>query len=503
VSGQRSSTGLAVGDQERAPIFETLAGYARSGMYGFHTPGHKGGRFAAPELTELVGRSGLALDLPAMTATDNTFHPTGCVREAQELAAELFGARATFYLTAGSTLGIAATLLSTAPQGQTVAMPRNIHRSVVAGLVLSGALPRFIPHDVLSECGALGVSPDALAAALDVEPRPAAVLLTRPSYYGLARDMSETVGICRARQVPLIVDEAHGAHLHFLPPGHPQPALAAGADLVVQSCHKTLGSLVGSAELHVGHDSPVGPDRVQDALNVLQTTSGSFLLLASLDVTRRTLARKGHELFAAAVVDARALEDEIDAMPGMKVLRPETDPRLADHRRDPLRLVVNVTGTGLSGYEVERFLRAQFQVEDEMADSYNVVYVLSPHDDPAARERLIAGLRAVSEQSRVGTANNSGSQLSAPSSLLLQPPIPPLAMPPRQAALGEKVSIPLASATGRTCAEMVMFYPPGIPLLMPGELITEDTLDVCRRLLAAGAHPYASDPTFETIRVVV
>jgi arginine decarboxylase len=534
VSGRLSSTGLAVGDQERAPIFETLAGYARSGMYGFHTPGHKGGRFAASELTELVGKSGLALDLPAMTATDNTFHPTGCVREAQQLAAELFGARATFYLSAGSTLGVAVALLAAVPQGHTVAMPRNIHRSVVAGLVLSGALPRFIPHDVLSECGALGVSPAALAAALDTDPQPAAVLLTRPSYYGLARDLNEVVAICRARQVPLIVDEAHGAHLHFLPVGaasdstelaegraahpagvspprlggpteFPQPALAAGADLVVQSCHKTLGSLVGSAQLHVGHESPVESDRVQDALNVLQTTSGSFLLLASLDVTRRGLARDGRELFAAAVNEAHTLEDQIDAMPGLRVLRPETDPRLAGHRRDPLRMVVNVTGTRRSGYEVERFLRTQFQVEDEMADSYNVVYVLSPHDDPAARERLVAGLRAVSEQGSGSVEQGvraQDSMLHAPSSLLLQPPIPPLAMPPRTAALGKKMSIPLASAAGRTCAEMVMFYPPGIPLLMPGEKITEETLNVCRQLLAAGAHPYASDPTFETIRVV-
>jgi lysine decarboxylase len=525
-------------DQERAPIFETLAGYARSGMYGFHTPGHKGGRFAAPELTELVGKSGLALDLPAMTATDNTFHPTGCVREAQELAAELFGARSTFYLTAGSTLGVAAALLSAVPQGQTVAMPRNVHRSVVAGLVLSGALPQFVPHDVLSECGALGVSPAALAAVLDSDRRPAAVLLTRPSYYGLARNLGEIVTICRARKVPLIVDEAHGAHLHFLPVGaasraapvvaslrdanasfgetrlqerpprlggptdYPQPALAAGADLVVQSCHKTLGSLVGSAQLHVGNTSPVAPDRVQDALNVLQTTSGSFLLLASLDVTRRALAREGKAMFADAVNEARELENKIDAIPGLAVLRPESDPRLADHLRDPLRMVVNVSGTGLSGYDVERFLRTQFQVEDEMADSYNVVYVLSPRDDSAARERLVAGLRAVSEQSRAGTAHRADSLLAAPCSTLLQPPIPPLAMAPREAALGKKLSVPLVSAAGRTCAEMVMFYPPGIPLLMPGELVTADTLDVCRQLLGAGAHPYASDPTFATIRVV-
>jgi lysine decarboxylase len=495
-------------DHERAPIYETLAGYARGGIYGFHTPGHKGGRFAAPEIAELVGKSGLALDLPAMTATDNTFHPRASIREAQQLAADLFGARETFYLAAGSTIGVAAALLATVPPGRTVALPRNIHRSVVAGLVLSGALPRFVPHDVLPECGALGVSPAALAAALDTDPRPAAVLLTRPSYYGLARELADVVALCRERTVPLIVDEAHGAHLHFLPSGRPPPALAGGADLVVQSCHKTLGSLVGSAQLHVGRNSLIEPGRIQEALNFLQTTSPSFLLLASLDVMRRWLWREGEKLFAAAVEQAQLLEDEIDALLGLQVFRPELDPRLADHLRDPLRLVVNVSGTGWSGYEVERHLRTDFRVEDEMADWFNVVYVLSPQDDPAARERLLAGLRTVSEHAASGMApgvKTASSVFSAGHPLgggLLQPPIPPLAMPPRTAALARKASIPLNAAAGRTCAEMVMFYPPGIPLLMPGELVTEATLDVCRQLLAAGAHPYASDSTLETVRVV-
>ncbi|HJQ78340.1 MAG TPA: aminotransferase class I/II-fold pyridoxal phosphate-dependent enzyme [Lacipirellulaceae bacterium] len=509
MTGRLTSTGLAAGDQERAPIYETLAGYARSGIYGFHTPGHKAGRFAAPELTDLVGRSGLALDLPAMTATDNTFQPTGCIREAQQLAAEVFGASQTFFLSAGSTLGVAAALLATVPHGHTVAMPRNIHRSVVAGLVLSGALPRFLPHDVLPECGALGVSPRALATALDTDPRPAAVLLTRPSYYGVARDLGEIATVCRQRSVPLIIDEAHGAHLHFLPAGSPQSALAAGADLVVQSSHKTLGSLLGSAMLHVGRESPVDAARVQDALNFLQTTSPSFLLLASLDVMRRWMWREGNSLFAAAVDEAHRIENEIDALPGMRVLRPERDPRMVDHRRDPLRLVVNVSGTGWNGYEVERFLRTEYRVEDEMADWFNVVYVLSPRDDAEAARRLIAGLRAVSERgaTRVVPGKEHGavdedSLLPAPSSTLLQPPIPPLAMPPRRAALARKAVVPLASATGRTCAEMVMFYPPGIPLLMPGEMVTKETVDVCRQLLAAGAHPYASDATLETIRVV-
>ncbi|HEY3395399.1 MAG TPA: aminotransferase class I/II-fold pyridoxal phosphate-dependent enzyme [Lacipirellulaceae bacterium] len=496
-------------DQERAPIYETLAGYARSGIYGFHTPGHKSGRFAAPELTDLVGRSGLALDLPAMTATDNTFQPTGCIHEAQQLAAEVFGAGQTFFLSAGSTLGVAAALLAAVPQGHTVAMPRNIHRSVVAGLVLSGALPRFVPHDVLPECGALGVTPGALVTALDTDPRPAAVLLTRPSYYGVARDVGDVAKVCRERGVPLIIDEAHGAHLHFLPAGSPVSALAAGADLVVQSSHKTLGSLLGSAMLHVGRESLIDAARVQDALNFLQTTSPSFLLLASLDVMRRWMWREGSGLFAAAVDEAHRIEDEIDALPGMRVLRPERDPRMAHHQRDPLRLVVNVSGTGWNGYEVERFLRTEYRIEDEMADWFNVVYVLSPRDDVEAGRRLIAGLRAVSEQGRVGIAHQLdhpeeavGGAHPTVSAHLLQPPIPPLAMPPRRAALAKKAVVPLASATGRTCAEMVMFYPPGIPLLMPGEMVTKETVDVCRQLLAAGAHPYASDATLETIRVV-
>jgi lysine decarboxylase len=245
----------------------------------------------------------------------------------------------------------------------------------------------------------------------------------------------------------------------------------------------------------------VSAERVQHALNFLQTTSPNYLLLASLDAMRRWLWREGEPLFAKAVDDAKHLETAIDAMPGLKVFRASTDTRLVDHHQDPLRLVVNVSGSGWSGYEVERHLRTQFQVEDEMADWFNVVYVLSPHDDLAATGRLPAGLRSVADASKTGarTPRLAG---NADEAHMLQPPIPPLAMTPRNAALAEQTVVDLKRATGRTCAEMVMFYPPGIPLLMPGELVSQETLDVCRRLLAAGANPYASDPTFETIRVV-
>jgi arginine/lysine/ornithine decarboxylase len=430
------------------------------------------------------------------------------VRDAQALAADLFGAGATFYLTAGSTLGVATSLLAAVPPGGTVLLPRNIHRSVVAGLVLSGALPRFVKHDVLPECGALGVTAGAVKLALEADPTPAAVLLTRPSYYGLARDLTEVAEVCHRRQVPLVVDEAHGGHFCFLPEGAPTSALGSGADLAIQSCHKTLGSLVGSAQLHVGRNSLISADRVQHALNFLQTTSPNYLLLASLDVQRRWLSQSGRALFAEAVRHAQQLSEEIDAIPGMRVLRAEADSRLAGHRLDPLRMVVNVNGTGWSGYDVERYLRTEFLVEDEMADQFSVVYILSPHDDAAARERLLDGLSAVGGEPRLAELSGAGTpRLAGRTSLveeahLLQPPIPPLAMSPREAGLSRQTMVPREQAAGRTCAEMVMFYPPGIPLLMPGEVVTRETLEVCQHLLAAGANPYATDPTFEMICVV-
>jgi lysine decarboxylase len=216
-------------------------------------------------------------------------------------------------------------------------------------------------------------------------------------------------------------------------------------------------------------------------------------LLASLDAARHNMWQSGPELFREAVDDARELEDAIDRLPGLAVLRPDRDPRLAGHGRDPLRTVVNVSATGWKGFDVEVFLRTNWQVEDEMADWFNIVLIQSPRDDPAARQRLLAGLRYVSENPRDA---KTGANVE-----LMQPPIPPLAMTPRQAALGRQEPVVVDQAVGRTCAEMVMFYPPGIPLLMPGETITPETLAVCRELLAGGAHCYASDVTLGTVRV--
>jgi arginine decarboxylase len=486
-------------DQSRAPILDTLTAYLSRRVYPFHTPGHKGGRFAPPELVELWGPTAFAYDLPAMTATDNTLHPTHCVKEAQELAAEVFGAAATFYLGMGASTGVSAMILAAVPPGETILLPRNVHRSVASALVLSGARPKFMHHEVLPECGALGVTAETVEAAIVEGPKPAAVLLTRPTYYGLARTLEPIAAVCRKHGMPLLIDEAHGPHLKFLPEGsgRPTPALDAGADLVAQSCHKTLGSLVGTAQVHVGKNSPVSPEQLRDALNFLQTTSPNYLQLASLDANRRWLARDGAALFGDAVTRANELTAQINSLPGLKVLSTDGDPRLADHSRDPLRLVINVAGAGWTGYDAELLLRTDYAIEDELADYYNIALVLSPHDDAAARERLLAGLKQVSDNPRELSKSSI-----ADASNLLQPAIPPLAMTPREAALGPKLAISLDAAVGRVCAESVMFYPPGIPLLMPGEVVTPEILDVCHALLAGGAHCYAADPTLATMRVV-
>jgi arginine decarboxylase len=491
---------MAILDQSRAPILDTLTAYIARGVYPFHTPGHKGGRFTPPELVDLWGPTAFAYDLPAMTATDNTLHPTHCVKEAQELAAEVFGAAATFYLGMGASTGIAAMILAAVPPGETILLPRNVHRSVASALVLSGARPKFMHHDVLPECGALGVTAETVEAAILEGPKPAAVLLTRPTYYGLARTLEPIVAVCRRHGIPLLIDEAHGPHLKFLPAesGRPTPALDAGADLVAQSCHKTLGSLVGTAQVHVGKNSPVGPEQLRDALNFLQTTSPNYLQLASLDANRRWLAHEGAALFRDAVTQANELAAQINSLPGLKVLSTDGDARLADHTRDPLRLVINVAGAGWTGYDAELLLRTEYAIEDELADYYNIALVLSPHDDATARARLLSGLKQVSAHPRELAKSSI-----ADASNLLQPAIPPLAMTPRDAALGPKQAISLDAAVGRVCAESVMFYPPGIPLLMPGEVVTPEILDVCHALLAGGAHCYAADPTLATMRIVL
>ncbi len=471
--------------QVDTPLADALLEYAGRGVTALHTPAHKQGRAALGALRQLVGGRFLRVDQPSLYALDNTFHPHGCIAQAEALAADFWGSEHCFLLAAGSSTAVKGALLAVARDGDAVIVGRDAHKSVHAGLVLAGALPVFPPTTVHSDAGTLPLTAGDVLSALELAPHARAVLLTRPSYYGLLGDLGPIVALCRERGLVLIVDEAHGAHLPLLPGPRPRTALEAGADLVIQSPHKTLGALVGGAQLHVRRGCPVPVEAVRRSLNLLRSTSPSYPVLASLDLARAWAATDGFAAFADAASQAAALRAELRAIEGIDVIGAEL-PRGCFV--DPMRLVVGVANRGTDGWAVERHLRAR-GLEAEFADARTVGFVLGPRDGPVL-ERVARGLRTIGEPGPV-----------SPPRLVHVPSTVPR-MAPRIASRALACTVPAASAVGRIAAEPVTAYPPGIPLVCAGETITITALRRCEELRALGAVVYASDPSLHTLQCV-
>ena len=335
---------------------------------------------------------------------------------------------------------------------------------------------------------------DEVQAALAAHPAARAVLLTQPSYYGLGQDLREIARACHARGVALLVDEAHGAHLRFLPEGHACSALDEGADLVVQSAHKTLDSLVGSAWIHRARGSVVSADRLHAAFNLLCSTSPSHLALASLDLSRRDLARDGRERFAAATERALALRAALAALPGLDVLEASAFAGLRTLTLDPLRMTIDVSGLGVDGFACERRLRDEHGLYGEWADRRNVGYVLGPPDAPQTYARLLSAFATLSAE---------GAALEpATHDPITRLAFAPLVLTPREAASRPTRPVALESALGQLAGEIVTVYPPGIPLICPGERFTPEVIDELVRLRALEAPLLARDPTIETVLVL-
>ncbi|HEX2078664.1 MAG TPA: aminotransferase class I/II-fold pyridoxal phosphate-dependent enzyme [Longimicrobium sp.] len=496
-AGLHAGGGVLSGDpgpgQERAPVYEAMLEYQRRGVVPLHTPGHKGVA-GPPGLERWLTPLGLACDLPSMDATDYWFHPQGCIARAQELAARLYGAAETFYLVNGSTIGVQAMLLAALAPGEQVLLPRYLHLSAFSGLVLSGAVPVYLHTRWLEPAGPVPPTAEEVEAQLRLHPEVRAVFLTHPTYYGVGRPLAPVAEVCRRHDVALLVDEAHGAHLRFLP-GSPLPsALESGADVVVQSVHKTVGSLVGTAQMHRGRGGRVTAERLQAALNLLQSTSSSYLLLASLDLARRWMWAEGEARFGRAAGAAAALAGALDAAGGAVALRASRHPELAGCAQDPLRMVVDVAGLGMSGFEVERRLLQEFGLLDEFCDARNVALVLGPQDAPETYERLAAAFRSL--------AASRPTAALPPDDRLRTAPAPPLVLTPREAAYRPRAPVPLTEALGRVCGEMITMYPPGIPLVCPGEEVTAEVVDHCRALAAQRACVFAEDPALATVTVL-
>ncbi len=486
--------------QLETPYLDALREYALRRPARLHIPGHKGGPGADPGLVEAIGERALQMDVPALTyGIDVGASPTPFDR-AQQLAAEAWGAKRAWFLINGASQGNLSAGLALAHLGEEVVVQRNAHSSAIDALVLSGMRPTFAAPEIDPELGvAHCLTPETLDRALAETPNAAGAWVISPTYFGAAADVRALIEVAHSRDVPIVVDEAWGAHMAF----HedlPEHALAAGADLVISSTHKIVGSMTQSAMLHLGHSDGerIGQDVVDRAVTLTESTSPNSLLLGSLDAARRQAAVHGRELLGRTMAALALTRAQIQAIDGLDVLDDRLTGRPGVFAYDPLRLAVDVRGVAASGYELAPMLRKESDINLELygANVLVAVFGLGERALPEA-ERLVSALRSVVE--RVGL-----DPAGARSSFAAPPPWGELAMTPREAYLGAQEVVPADRAAGRIAAESLATYPPGIPNVLPGERLTAETLAYIRDTLEQGGSVRgASDRELHTVRVVI
>jgi len=478
--------------QNRAPLFEAVQNYLAEGIIPFHVPGHKQGR-GLPELTAYLGSRALAMDLTCLPGLDNIFNPHEALAEAQALAAEAYGADYAYFLVNGTTSGIQAMIMAVCQPGDKIIMPRNAHKSALGGLIMSGARPIYLHPEVNHEFGiSTGITPEKVEEALREHPDAKAVFVVYPNYYGTASNLPAIVAVAHRYGVPVLVDEAHGAHFAFHP-DLPPSSMEAGADLAAVSTHKLLGSLTQSSMLLV-REGLLDHRHVKAVLNLAQTTSPSYLLLCSLDLARKQAATQGREIFTRVLSLAEQCRAALRQIEGLRLLDREAIGRPGCWALDPSKIVVNVTGLGLSGYEAEAILRHRYGLQVELSDLYNLLFLITVGDTPETVAALIAALRDLAEV----RVPRKVCKYTPP-----LPSLPPVAALPREAFYSETKIVPLEEAAGEISAEAITAYPPGIPLICPGELITQEIIDYVNVLKRENADLQGlEDPEFNRIRVL-
>lgn len=451
-------------NQERAPIYEALERFRKMRVVPFDVPGHKHGK-GNPELVELLGEKCVGIDVNSMKPLDNLCHPVSVIREAEELAAEAFGAAHAFLMVGGTTSSVQSMVLSCCKRGDKIIMPRNVHRSAINALVLCGAQPIYVNPDVDCRLGiSLGMRLEQVEAAIRNNPDAVAVFVNNPTYYGVCSDLRSIVKLAHEHGMLVLADEAHGTHFYF-GEGLPVSAMAAGADITAVSMHKSGGSLTQSSFLLTGPGVSVG--HVRQIINLTQTTSGSYLLLSSLDISRRNLALRGRREFEKVIDLAEYAREEINNIGGYYAFSQDLVNGNSIFAFDRTKLSVHTLEIGLAGIEVYDILRDEYDIQIEFGDIGNILAYLSIGDRRQEMERLVSALAEVKRRYKKDRAG-----------MLSQEYIDPkVVATPQEAFYAPKESLPLEQTAGRICSEFVMCYPPGIPILAPGEEITEDILD--------------------------
>jgi arginine decarboxylase len=491
-------------DQNRTPYFDALMDYVDAGVVPFHTPGHMQGHGMDPAFREFVGDNVLAIDLTQIRGLDDLLQPTEAIDEAQRLAAEAYGADHSFFLINGSTSGNQIMMMAAANPGEKIALPRNSHKSAMGGLIMSGVCPIYMQPEVDESLHMdHTVTPDTVLRTLDEHPDVKAVYVVSPTYYGVAADLEGIARVAHARDVPLIVDEAWGPHFHFHP-ALPIDALEAGADLCINSTHKMLGSMSQTAMLHQrGPRVPL--DRLKAIVKLFLSTSPNLVLVASLDVARRQMATQGRTLLSRTIELANDTRRRLNAVDGIYCFGEELEGRPGVFDLDPTKITVTVKALGYTGYEAEEILRRRYNVQCELADLFNCLALYTIGTTREAADRLVYGVRELAREDRpIDVFSPSGVlERRLRTGTYALPKIPPIRMLPRDAFLAPSELVRFKSSAGRICAEVITPYPPGIPVLSPGEEITEEIVAYLDLELRAGVRmqgPY--DAELKRIRVV-
>lgn len=478
--------------QARTPLLEALQQCTERSDAPFYTPGHKRGQGISQRLRDCLGAAVFRADLPELPELDNLFAPEGAIQAAQMLAAEAFGAEQTWFLTNGSTSGVIAAIVATCQAGDPIILPRNSHQSAISALVLSGAVPIFVnpEYDPLLDI-AHSITPEAVATALSKHPNAKAVMMVSPTYYGVCGDVQAIAQLAHNHGIPLLVDEAHGAHFAFHPE-LPRSALNAGADLTIQSTHKTLSAMTQAAMLHV-QGNRIDRDRIRKALQLVQSTSPSYLLLASLDAARYQMATQGKQLLQHTLDLADSSRTRLQEIPGLSTLELNQAGAPGFFDLDRTRLTVTVSELGISGFQADELLQ-QHCVIAELPSLRNLTLIISLGNTETDIDRLVTAFATLATRFNQAPCAIPASWLA---------PLPVHRLTPRQAFFADTETRTLSQTVRQISAELVCPYPPGIPVLMPGEEITQEAIDYLQQVLnAGGVVSGCADTSLEFLQVV-
>lgn len=451
-------------NQNKAPIHKALMKLKTNRIVPFDVPGHKRGK-GNQELTSFLGQDCLSVDVNSMKLTDNLCHPVSVIKESEDLMADAFGAKHAFLMVGGTTSSVQSMIFMSCGKNDKILLPRNVHRSVINALILNGATPVYISPQFHKEFGiGLGMDIKDIEKAINKHPDAKAIFINNPTYYGICSNLKKIVKLAHAKNIKVLVDEAHGTHFYF---HHklPMAGIHAGADIAAVSMHKSGGSLTQSSVLLLGEG--IDQDYARQIINLTQTTSASYLLLSSLDISRKNLALSGKEIFSKVIALTNYARDEINNVTGYYAYSYEIINENTIYSFDETKLVINTSGIGLTGHEVYAILRDEYDIQIEFGDIGNILAYISIGDNRFGIERLVSALIEIKRRYQ-----------KAP---LIMPAFadytdPKIAMNPQEAFYGEKKTVLLVNSVGMVSGEYIMCYPPGIPILAPGELITKNII---------------------------